>query len=165
LNLPGSFTATTDGGILAITSGITNIGGQDFDDRFVSETVRTESGTLAKLINSVGRFKNVRLPDDSITLDLVFDQISGNLYASDFAKNIVYQVSSSGTLTNLIESGLNQPAYLAINGDNLYISDNGSGNILEFQLRTTPIPFEFNPASGIGILGGVWLVRKLIVRK
>jgi hypothetical protein len=152
LSLPGSFSGTLEFIPFGIAS--SSISNQSFLVNIV--------GTPKSIL---GNFGFVQLPDSSQALDLVFDDVSSNLYASDFFNNVVYQIDSAGRLTTLISSGLNRPSYLAINGDNLYISDNGSGNILEFQLRTTPIPFEFNPALGIGILGGVWLVRKLIVRK
>jgi hypothetical protein len=148
----------------AITSGRLFDGFSNRVGEFTAQPVRTNSGII-KTIQSNNTFGTVRLPDNSITLDLVFDQVSSNLYASDFVNNVVYQIDNAGKLSTLIGSGLNQPSYLAINGDNLYISDNGSGNILEFQLRTTPIPFEFNPTLGLAVIGGFVVARKLIKRK
>jgi hypothetical protein len=127
-------------------------------------------GNVVKSIESL-LIDSVGLPESSIVLDLVYDDVDRKLYFSDFANNAIFEIKRINpvlrrvTLSTLISSGLNQPSYLAINGNNLYISDNGSGNILEFQLRTTPIPFEFNPTLGIGILGSVWLVRKRLKKK
>jgi hypothetical protein len=162
--LSGSFSQPRSSEESAITSARVFTNGTFRDGLFSAQPVRTNSG-ITRTIRSVSTFDTVRLPDNSITLDLVFDQVSSNLYASDFVNNVVYQIDNAGNLSTLIGSGLNQPSYLAINGDNLYISDTGSGNILEFQLRTTPIPFEFNPTLGLAVIGGFVVARKLIKRK
>jgi streptogramin lyase len=147
-------------GVTGNFNGISNSFGIAIEQRVTGD--RTSQSNIIGVPRRINRelASETNLPDNSQALDLVIDQVSGNLYASDFSNNVVYQIDSVGTLTILI-SGLNQPSYLAINGDNLYISDNGSGNILEFQLRTTPIPFEFNPALGIGVLGGLFVANKL----
>jgi hypothetical protein len=62
----------------------------------------------------------------------------------------------------------NSPTGIATNPLIKFSNDNGSSytsgeffNTFEINAtEVTPIPFEFNPAYGLGILGGVWLVRK-----
>ncbi len=43
-----------------------------------------------------------------------------------------------------------------------------SGDFTQWSFNVTeatPVPFEFSPALGLGVLGGAWLVRKALKKK
>jgi hypothetical protein len=48
------------------------------------------------------------------------------------------------------------------------IYSSGSKLFNSFQINATEVaavPFEFNPALGLGVLGGAWLIRKRLKKK
>lgn len=53
----------------------------------------------------------------------------------------------------------------------LNIQDRNDGDLGSFTqwsfnvTEATPVPFEFSPALGLGVLGGAWLVRKALKKK
>jgi hypothetical protein len=81
--------------------------------------------------------------------------------------------ADSGVFRVFQSSGTNAPTGIATN-PLLRLSENDgtsySGNIFfnTFEINATavvPVPFEFNPALGLGAIGGFWLVRKGLKKK
>jgi DNA-binding beta-propeller fold protein YncE len=138
----------------------TFVDGIFFTDVGINSTIRRISNPQITTL-----FSNGDLSFGS-PLGVAFDPVNKNLYISDADRNTITALNpETGVNSVLVSSGLNQPTSLAVLGDNLYISDTGSSSVLEFQLRTTPIPFEFNPALGLVAIGVFVVGRKLIKGK
>ncbi|MBC8044864.1 MAG: SMP-30/gluconolactonase/LRE family protein [Rhizobacter sp.] len=59
---------------------------------------------------------------------LAFDK-SGNLYAAQYSGNKIYKITSGGTVSTLVASGLNGPVALTFANDTLYAANFNDGNI------------------------------------
>lgn len=133
------------------------------------------NSTVVKYSSSGAELASITIP--SGVFGLAFS--AGNLFVSGFTADSIFRVDSN--LTSAVSiinnttlstdglSGLNNPAYIAILGNRLYVSENGNGTtpptgrVLEYQLQ--PIPFEFSPILGTTMLAGIWFSMKLIKTK
>jgi hypothetical protein len=87
---------------------------------------------------------------------------SGTTYDPIFSNNAPNYLGDIGTSQSQAFSILapaNSP-FLVVASTNVVGQNTGT-----FSFIATPVPFEFNPALGIGILGGTWLLRTALKKK
>jgi hypothetical protein len=77
-----------------------------------------------------------------ITAGGITADASGIIYVSDFNGNKIYKVTSSGTSTPFVTTGLNKPFGMAFDpSGNLYVCDNGTNSILKISAAGVVVPF------------------------
>jgi DNA-binding beta-propeller fold protein YncE len=98
---------------------------------------------------------------------------NGIVYVADLANNRVVNFDPNnfaGTFTSFGSQGsgngqFNNSFGIAVdNNGSVFVSDASNFRVQELS-PVTPVPFEFSPALGVGILGGVWIVRKAMKKK
>jgi hypothetical protein len=139
----GTFTTTDlpNGADATSSVLITNIIGSIFDLSFSNS-----SAAISTLLPT-----NAFLGNDNLLFPLALDPNKVSI------NGVSFNVSSFGSRYNLFK-----------NGSVYQISNDFGKSVTTPTLNltnVTPVPFEFNPALGIGILGGVWLVRKGLKKK
>jgi DNA-binding beta-propeller fold protein YncE len=98
---------------------------------------------------------------------------NGIVYVSDLLNNRVVNFDPnnfSASFTSFGSQGsgngqFNNSFGIAVDGSgNVFVSDASNFRIQELS-PVTPVPFEFSPALGVGILGGAWQLRKVLKQK
>jgi hypothetical protein len=109
--------------------------------------------------NGNGQFERV----SGIALDA-----SGNIFATDTGNSRIQVFDSSGNyLTQVSGVGTAGGAgsYLTIFNNKLYSTDYYNNRVQVYDINATPVPFDFSPNFGVGILGAVFVTKKLIKKK
>lgn len=92
---------------------------------------------------------------------LAFDS-SDNLYVANQSAS-VSKVTSGGVVSTFISdlTGFGNPQFLAVSGNNLYMSTGGSVTVESLGVA---VPFEFSPAFGLAVLGSLYAGKRLVKR-
>jgi hypothetical protein len=147
-DLPNGATASTSVLITGITGTITDSG--------TGNTSRNISALLAP-----GTFGG----NDNLLRPLALDPNKVNNNGVSFTVLDTTSVSIPNFDSNynlFFDSVSSKYLISSTNFDNIRFTEDTFNTL---NLTATPIPFEFNPTLGIGILGGVWLVRKRLKKK
>mgnify|MGYP002910390470 CR=1 FL=1 len=65
-------------------------------------------------------------------IGLAFDSMD-NLYVANYAKNNILKINKAGQIFTFM-TGVTNPYYLIIKGNNLYITEQGNNTVLRYKL-------------------------------
>jgi hypothetical protein len=180
-----SFLSNTSSTYLENFDSLTNnVNPQSFSQGGFSYSVSSDNGLFLSSGNTGSQ--NLSAYTDFVPLTINFTSnnvtaVGGKFFftdsASDFTSGTVVLTLNDGTVLNLTSPTSSPTPFGGFTTDGSIITSltfaaGGSNRFATIDdlyvgtsISATPVPFEFSPNLGIGILGAAWLIRKSLKKK